>query len=174
MPTLLVPVSGLRTGELAMGALPGAVRVAVTTTDGPAMPLGARIAVVVVLLAVAAATLATVLLGRTGRLRRDGRAGVRTPSALASDRAFALANRTAAPFLVIAAVVALVSAVLVGATGLRGAGGLPALIGCGIVIGGLLVLAAARADRAARTVPAPSTLGTRSGGGVSRRGAGPR
>ncbi len=142
MPTSLVPAVA--------DGLPGLA--AAAGTDGPAMPLAARVLVVVVLVAVAAAALATALLGRAGRLHRTGRAGVRTPAALASDRAFAVANRTAAPFLVVAGVVSLLSAALVAGTGLRGAGGLPALVGCGVVVGGLLVLAAGRADRAARAV----------------------
>ncbi len=131
------------------------------------MPAALRALVAVVLLLVAAAAAATVLLGRTGRLHRDGRAGVRTPSALASDQAFAVANRTAAPYLVLAAIAATVAAVLVAATGLGGPGGVLALIGAGIVVGGLLVLAATRGERAARLV-APDPPGRAP---VSRRGA---
>lgn len=119
---------------------------------GPPMPVAARVVVVAVLLLVAAAVLTTAAMSRSGRLHRSGRAGVRTPSALATDDSFAVANRTAAPFLVLAGVVATLAAVLVGVTGLRGSGGVLALVGCGVVVGGLLVLGAGRAEHAARLV----------------------
>lgn len=141
------------------------------------MPVAARVVVVVVLLLVAAAALTTAALTRSGSLRRTGRAGVRTPSALASDESFATANRTAAPFLVLAGVFATLAAVLVGATGLRGSGGVLALVGCGVVVGGLMVLGAARGERAARLVltrtsaAVPPPPGSRTG--TSRPQGGP-
>lgn len=142
---------------------------ATAAAPGPAMPIAARVVVVAVLLLVAAAVLTTAAMSRSGRLQRSGRAGVRTPSALASDESFAVANRTAAPFLVLAGVFATLAAVLVGATGLRGSGGVLALIGCGVVVGGLLVLGAGRAERAARLVlSAQGRGGTVSGAGDRR------
>lgn len=135
------------------------------------MPAAARVVVALVFALVAAAALATVLLERAGRLHRDGRAGVRTPAALTSDAAFAVANRTAAPYLVVAAAAATIAAVLVAATGLGGSGGVLALIGAGVVLGGLLVLAASRAERAARLAVPPDRAAEPP---VSRRGAGRR
>ena len=133
------------------------VPTAAAAVEGLAMPVAARVVVAVVLLLVAAAALTTAGLTRAGRLDRRGRAGVRTPSALASDESFATANRTAAPFLVLAGVFAALAAVLVAATGVRGSGGVLSLIGGGVVVGGLLVLAAFRGERAARLVLARTT-----------------
>lgn len=142
--------------------LPAAAPTLPAAVAGPAMPVAARVVVVVVLLLVAAAALTTAGLTRTGKLDRRGRAGVRTPSALASDESFTAANRTAAPFLVLAGVFAVLAAVLVGATGLRGSGGVLALVGCGVVVGGLLVLGAVRGERAAAHVLArPAAPGRR-------------
>ena len=147
---LLGGLTTLPAATLPTATLPPATVTA--AAEGPAMPVAARVVVVVVLLLVAAAALTTAALTRSGSLRRTGRAGVRTPASLASDESFATANRTAAPFLVLAGVFAILAAVLVGATGLRGSGGVLALVGCGVVVGGLLVLGAARGERAARLV----------------------
>lgn len=159
IPAQVLSGLSLRPGTTVPSLIPVPVSVA-----GPAMPVAARVVVVVVLVVVAAAALTTAALTRAGTLRRTGRAGVRTPSSLASDDAFATANRTAAPFLVLAGFFAVLAAVLVGATGLRGSGGVLALVGCGVVVGGLLVLGAARGERAARLVlTAPTTaVGPRS------------
>ena len=64
------------------------------------------------------------LRGRGGALTRDGRMGVRTPASMASDEAFAVANRVAAPVALGAAAIALVVAVLIVALPLSSVGAL--------------------------------------------------
>lgn len=141
-------------GSIAVRSSGTGLAAAAGTGQSGEMPLAVRIVVVIIFLAVGFAAGATVLLHRSGRLRRTGRAGVRTPAAMASDEGFAAANATAAPFLTVAAIVSLLSAVLFAATGINGVGGALSLLGCGIVVGGLAVFAAARGDRvAARTAP---------------------
>lgn len=94
--------------------------------------------------------------GWIGTLRREGRLGVHTPAALASEDAFATANRVAAPVVAGATVVSLVLGVLILAlqpTTLTAI--VMAVLG---VIGtlGLLVAGGTLGEKAARTVPIPA------------------
>lgn len=134
------------------------------------MPLSVRIGVTVILLALAVALAVTVVRSRAGRLRRNGLSGVRTPSALVDDRAFARANRAALPFLTADAVLATILAVLTAATGLRSIGGSATLLIGGVLLGALLVLGGLRGERAARNgltpgAPTPPHSGQRGRGG---------
>jgi hypothetical protein len=83
------------------------------------VPPTLRLVLGAALLVLAAALLVVAVLGARGRLRRNPWAGVRTRASLASDEAFALANRVAAAPLGAAGVVAAVggAAVLVGGPG---------------------------------------------------------
>jgi hypothetical protein len=161
------------------------------------MPLSVRIGVTVILLALAVALIVTVLRARAGRLHRNGLSGLRTPSALVDDAAFDRANRAAMPFLLVAAVWAVVVAVAVALTGLDAIGGSGILIVAGVLLGALLLLGGLRGERAARrglttpagtpgarsrSEPAGTSAGSRSkarrptgaGPKVSGRGGGPR
>lgn len=71
------------------------------------VPLGILLAVP------AAASLVAGVRGRTGRLTRAGRLGVHGRAAASTDRAFAIANRVAAPVCIAAAVVFALGAALV-------------------------------------------------------------
>lgn len=106
--------------------------------------------------------------GFTGSLTRKNRLGVHTPAAMASDEAFALANRVAAPVAGGAAVIAGVLAVLVLALPLSGATALVmAVVGLAGTMA-LLVVAGVLGDRAARQVPIPAAKpGSTAGGGCS-------
>ena len=108
------------------------------------------------LLTLAAASAVMARGGVMGSLRRSGRLGVHSPAAMASDEAFATANRVAAPVVIGAAAIAAIVAVLlmvtapptgtalvIGAIGLLGSGA-------------LLVTAGVLGDRAARLVPIPA------------------
>lgn len=121
--------------------------------DAP-LTLTIPLAAVLAVLAVAAAVMA--VRGFAGSLVRSGRLGVHTPAALASDEAFALANRVAAPISAGAAAVAAVVAVLVVALPLSTAGTLTVwVIGLAGSMG-MLVVAGVLGDRAARRVPIPA------------------
>ena len=129
---------------------------------GLTIPLAALLAV----LAVAAAV--TAKRGAAGTLRRAGRLGVHSPAAVASEDAFALANRVAAPVAAGASVVAGVLALLVLVLPLPTAGAvsiwLLGLVGSMV----LLVLAGVLGDRAARQVPIPARRpGSAAGAGCS-------
>lgn len=127
-------------------------------------PLGLTIplAAVLAVLAIAAAVMAR--RGFAGSLRRDGRLGVHTPAAMASEEAFALANRIAAPVAAGAAAVAAVVAVLVFVLPLSVAGTITVwfigLAGAAV----LLVLAGVLGDRGARQVPIPARQPAAAGG----------
>lgn len=124
------------------------------------------LALLLLLLATAAAMMAR--RGSAGTLQRSGRLGVRSPAALASDQAFAVANRVAAPVSAGAAAVAGVLAVLVVVLPLSTAGTLMIwVLGlAGSII--LLVAAGVLGDRAARQVPIPARKpGSAGGGGCS-------
>lgn len=139
--------------------------------DSPvsAAPLGLTIPLAAVLLVLALAAALMAKGGFTGSLRRTGRLGVHTPPAMASDEAFALANRVAAPVAAGAAVVAGVLAVLVIALQLPTATTLVVWI---VGLAGsmaLLVVAGVLGDRAARQVPIPARAPA-SGGGAGCSG----
>lgn len=121
------------------------------------MPLSVRVGLSVVLFVVAVAVSLTAWRGQAGRLRREGLAGVRTPSAVVDDAAFDRANRAAAPVLYTAASVAAVLGIFVAVLGSRFLGGPAAVIVGGIAVGGLILLAGIRGERAARDGLAPGT-----------------
>jgi hypothetical protein len=127
------------------------------------IPLAALLAV----LAAAAAVMAR--RGFAGSLSRSDRLGVHSPAAMASDEAFALANRVAAPVAAGAAAVAGVIAVLVIVLPLNTLGTVVVwILGfAGSVV--LLVVSGALGDRAARQVPIPAR---RPGGPASGSGCG--
>jgi hypothetical protein len=119
-------------------------------------PLALTAPLAAVLLLIAVPATITAIRGRSGTLRRNGRLGIHSPAAMASDRAFQLANRVATPVVAGAAVVSAVVAALLlvldlgtGATLLIGLLGLAGSIG-------LLLGAGAMGERAARTVPVPA------------------
>jgi hypothetical protein len=89
-------------------------------------------------------------------LRRTGRLGVHTLAASSSDRAFALANRVAAPVAAGAAAVGMVTALIVLLLPLDSVTAV--MIGVLGVAGmwALLYIAAAMGERAARTIPPPA------------------
>jgi hypothetical protein len=124
------------------------------------------LALLLVVLAAAAAVMAR--RGSAGTLQRTDRLGVHTPAAMASDDAFQLANRVAAPVSAGAAAVAAVMAVLVLALPLPTGGTLTIfLIGLAGSMG-LLVAAGVLGDRAARQVPIPARKpGSAGGAGCS-------
>ena len=134
----------------------------------PSAPLALTIplAVLFAVLAVASAVMAKG--GFAGTLTRKGRLGVHTPAAMASDEAFALANRVAAPVTAGAAVIAGVLAIAVVALPSSTATALViAVVGlAGTMV--LLVVAGVLGDRAARQVPIPAAKpGSTAGGGCS-------
>lgn len=119
-------------------------------------PLLLTIPFALVLLALALPAAVTARRGWTGRLERRGRLGVHTPAALASDDAFALANRVAAPLVAGAAAagVACAAIPMLLPVGLAGAMTVFALGLVGTV--GQLMYASTIGERAARTVPLPA------------------
>jgi hypothetical protein len=128
-----------------------------------AAPLGLTIPLAAVLLALAIASVLMAKGGFAGTLRRSGRLGVHTPPAMASDQAFAVANRVAAPIAAGAAVVAGVLAVLVVVLQMSTAATLVIwIVGlAGSMV--LLVAAGVLGDRAARQVPIPARAPAASG-----------
>jgi hypothetical protein len=94
--------------------------------------------------------------GFAGSLRRAGRLGVHSPAAMASDEAFATANKVAAPVAAGAAATAAVVAVLLLVLAPSTATALVIAV-VGLVGSGALLLAAGvLGDRAARLVPIPA------------------
>jgi hypothetical protein len=134
-------------------------------SDAP-LALTIPLALLLAVLAVAAALMAR--RGTAGTLQRSGRLGVHTPAALASDDAFSLANRVAAPISAGAAAVAAVVAVLVLFLPLSTAGTITVFV---VGLAGsmtLLVAAGVLGDRAARQVPIPARKpGSPGGAGCS-------
>lgn len=112
--------------------------------------------VAAVLLVLAALSGLTARRGWTNSLRRSGRLGLHSPAASASDDAFAVANRVAAPVLGGTAAMALVLAVLTMV--------LPLPVVGTVVIGGLaigavvimLIAAGVVGEKAARAMPVPA------------------
>lgn len=91
-----------------------------------------------------------------GRLDRRGRLGLTTPAARASDDAFALANRVAAPLNLGAAAVGIVCAAVVLALPIGAAGAILVTVLALVGVFGQLAFAARLGERAARTVPLPA------------------
>lgn len=132
-----------------------------------AAPLALLLPLAVVLVALGLFCLVTARAGWIGTLRRQGRLGVHTPAALASEDAFATANRVAAPVIGGAAVVGLLLGILlIVLQPPTLAAIVMAVIG---VVGtlGLLFAGGVLGEKAARTVPIPArrpTAGPNCGG----------
>jgi hypothetical protein len=119
-------------------------------------PLALTLPLAVVLLVLAGGAALAARGGWTGSLRRDGRIGVRTPAALASDPAFALANKVAAPVYAGAAVAGLLLAAVAVLLPV-GAVGAVVVFAIGLVaVVALAVSGNALGERAARSVPLPA------------------
>jgi hypothetical protein len=119
-------------------------------------PMSLTIPTAAILLALALPAAVAASRGWTGRLTRLGRLGLHTPAALASDEAFALANRVSAPLVAGAAITGVVCAIVAVALPLGTLGAITVLL---LGLAGLLVQqfgAARMGDRAARTVPLPA------------------
>ena len=127
-------------------------------------PLWLTVPFALVLVALGAAAAVMARGGFAGSLTRKNRMGVHSPAAMASDEAFTLANRVAAPVAGGAAVVAVVSAVLMLFLPLpAGASLVVGLVGlAGSVV--LLLVAGVLGDRAARQVPIPARKPSSAGG----------
>ncbi len=119
-------------------------------------PWALTIPLAVVLLLLAGLSAVTARGGFARTLTRTGRLGVHSPPAMASDEAFHVANRVAAPATAGAAVLAAVIALLLLVAG-PGTGTAIVLGVVGLVGSlALLLLAGVLGDRAARTVPIPA------------------
>ncbi len=127
-------------------------------------PLTLTLPVAAILLALAIPAAVAASRGWTGRLTRLGRLGLHTPAALASDRAFALANRVSAPLVAGAAITGIVCALVALALPLGTLGAVTVLALGFIGLVGQLVGAARIGDRAARTVPLPARKPAAGGG----------
>ena len=128
-------------------------------------PLGA----VLLLLGVGVAIIAAA--GWQGRLDRHGRWGVRTPAASASDTAFTVANRVAAPVAATAGAIGVGTAALL--LGFR-LPLLPTLVVFAVGLVGMLAVyfsGAVLGERAARGVPVPARAPA-TGGGAGCGGCG--
>ena len=112
------------------------------------------VAVLLLLLAVMAGL--TARGGWTGSLRREGKLGIHSPAATASDASFAVANKVAAPALAGAAALAVVFAVLVLVVQIPTV--LTVVVAViGLVAAAVLVTAAGvLGEKAARTMPVPA------------------
>lgn len=119
-------------------------------------PLALSVPLAAVLLALAVPTGLTGLRAARGQLDRLGRPGLHTPAARASDEAFSLANRVAAPLTLGAAAVGILCAALVLALpiGVWGAVVVAVLGSAGFF--GQLTAASRLGEQAARTVPLPA------------------
>ena len=138
----------------------------------PAAPVGLTIPLAALLAVLAASSAVMARRGLAGSLSRNDRLGVHTPAAMASDEAFAMANRVAAPVAAGAAVVAGVLAVLVLVLPLQTGGTVMVwVLGLAGSIA-LLVIAGALGDRAARQVPIPARQPAASGAGCGGCGCG--
>lgn len=119
-------------------------------------PLALTIPLAAVLLVLALPSAITARRGWDGTLDRKGRLGLHTPAAVTSEKAFALANRVAAPLVGGAAAVGALCAVLLLALpiGVPGAIVVAALGLAGVF--GQLFVASSMGERAAVTVPRPA------------------
>ena len=136
-------------------------------------PAGFTVPVALLLLVLAAIAAVNARRGWAGTLTRTGRLGIHSPAASASDDAFLMANRVAAPVVGGAAAIAVLLAVLVvvlpvptALTITLGVLGLIAVIGLQMY-GGVLGEAAARTMPVPARRPAPSAAcsGCACGGG---------
>jgi len=119
-------------------------------------PLALTIPLAIVLVLPALPSALTAWRAWEGTLDRRGRLGLHTPSAMASERAFALANRVAAPLVTSAAAVALVCAVLVLALPIGVVGAIVVTVLGLAGLFGQLAVASTMGERAAMTVPRPA------------------
>jgi len=119
-------------------------------------PLWLTIPLALLLAVLGAASVVMARGGYGASLTRKNRMGVHSPAAMASEEAFTLANRVAAPITAGAALVAILSAILMIF--------LPLPAAAGVVVGvvglagsmALLLVAGVLGDRAARQVPIPA------------------
>lgn len=119
-------------------------------------PLALTIPLAAVLLLLALPAAITARRGWDGTLDRRGRLGLHTPAAVASERAFALANRVAAPPVAGAAGVGIVCGVLVLALPMGVAGAIVVAVLGLVGLLGQLYMASTMGERAAMTVPLPA------------------
>jgi hypothetical protein len=126
--------------------------------------LSLTIPVSAILLALAIPAAVAASRGWSGRLTRLGRLGVHTPAALASDDAFALANRVSAPLAAGAAITGVTCAVIALALPIGTLGAVTVLAIGFIGLISQLMGAAKIGDRAARTVPVPARKPAAGGG----------
>jgi hypothetical protein len=134
--------------------------------------LALTIPLAVVLLLLAALSGTVGLRGRAGTLTRDGRMGVRTPASMASDEAFGVANRVAAPVALGAAAIAALLAVLILVLPVSSVAVLILFVVALAAVFGLLVMAGVLGDRAARHVPIPARQPAAGGAGCGGCGCG--
>ena len=111
--------------------------------------------VAVFLFVFAVATLATGVAGLTGRLPRNRWVGVRTEQTVGDDRAFALANRVAAPTTIAAGAL-----LAIGGTVALLFDGVFALLAIGASLIVAVVTAGAGASLGARAAAATASVGT--------------
>lgn len=119
-------------------------------------PLALTVPLAAVLLLLAVPSALAARRGWDGTLDRRGRLGLHTPAAQASERAFALANRVAAPLVASAAGVGAVCAVLVLALPLGVVGAIVVAVLGLVGLLGQLYVASMLGERAAMTVPRPA------------------
>jgi hypothetical protein len=110
----------------------------------------------VLLLIVAGLSVVTARRGWNGTLRREGRLGIHAPAAAASDRAFAVANKVAAPVVAGAALVSMLFAVLVLVLPVPPAATVVIAVLGVLAVPVLLIAAGVLGERAARTMPVPA------------------
>jgi hypothetical protein len=119
-------------------------------------PLALTVPLAVLLLLLAAPSAVAGYRGRIGTLDRSGRLGLHTPAAIASEKAFALANRVAAPLMTGAAGVGVVCGLLVLLLPMGVAGAvMVAVLGLAGVLGQWYA-GSTLGERAASTVPRPA------------------
>lgn len=138
----------------------------------PTASLALTVPLAVVLLVVAALAATMGVRGRASTLRREGRLGVRTSASLASDDAFGVANRVAAPPALGAAAVAAVPAMLILVLPLTAAAAVIVFVVGLAAAFALLVVAGVLGDRAARHVPIPARQPATGGAGCGGCGCG--
>ncbi len=119
-------------------------------------PLALTIPLAAVLLLLAIPAAITAYRGWDGTLDRRGRLGLHTPAAMASERAFALANRVAAPLVAGAAGVGIVCAALVLALPMGVVGAIVVAVLGLVGLLGQMYVASTMGERAAMTVPRPA------------------
>ena len=131
----------------------------------PNAPAAFVLPVVILLLALALLAAVTARRGWHGSLERSGKLGLHSPAASASDDAFAVANKVAAPVVGGAAAIALVLAVLVAVLPLPSLGTIViGVLSLGAVLA-LLVTGGVLGEQAARTMPVPARRPGSGGGG---------